>query len=154
MGPLGPKGKKPKKGGKGGGKNVTVEPLKAETDTKKLQEFCCGLNIWSEKAAEIFNIKEEDKEAFLWDPKLLLDINKLSLEDIDPDKNPELYWKKYELEKERAFDFYNDGKLWLEADKPHPGKINFISKFPGIEIKPRPEKLKVKIIRSAPYANQ
>ena len=29
---LGPKGKKPKKGGKGGGgKNVTVEPLKAET---------------------------------------------------------------------------------------------------------------------------
>ena len=28
----GPKGKKPKKGGKGGGgKNVTVEPLKAET---------------------------------------------------------------------------------------------------------------------------
>jgi len=29
--PLGPKGKKPKKGGKGGGKNVTVEPLKAET---------------------------------------------------------------------------------------------------------------------------
>merc|ERR1711990_586240 len=148
MGPLGPKGKKPKKGGKGGGKNVTVEPLKAETDTKKLQEFCCGLNIWSEKAAEIFNIKEEDKEAFLsdpklkakeeypdwlWDPELLLDINKLSLEDIDLD---------------------NDGKLWLEADKPHPGKINFISKFPGIEIKPRPEKFKVKIIRSAPYANQ
>ena len=78
-------------------------------DTKKLQEFCCGLNVWSEKAAEIFNIKEEDKEAFLsdpklkpkeeypdwlWDPELLLDINKLSLEDIDPDKNPELYWKK------------------------------------------------------------
>ena len=78
-------------------------------DTKKLQEFCCGLNVWSEKAAEIFNIKEEDKEAFLsdpklkakeeypdwlWDPELLIDINKLSLEDIDPDKNPELYWKK------------------------------------------------------------
>ena len=33
-------------------------------DTKKLQEFCCGLNISSEKAAEILNIKEEDKEAF------------------------------------------------------------------------------------------
>ena len=33
--PLGPKGKKPKKGGKGGGgKNVTVEPLKAETVRK------------------------------------------------------------------------------------------------------------------------
>jgi len=44
-----------------------------------------------------------------------------------------LYWKKFELEKERAFDFYNDGKLWLEADKPHPGKINFISKFPVMD---------------------
>ena len=39
-------------------------------DTKKLQEFCCGLNIWSEKAADIFNIKEEDKEIFLSDPKI------------------------------------------------------------------------------------
>ena len=82
-------------------------------DTKKLQEFCCGINVWSEKAAEIFNIKEEDKEAFLsdpklkakeeypdwlWDPELLIDINKLSLEDIDPDKNPELYWKKVKLQ--------------------------------------------------------
>merc|ERR1712131_323467 len=67
---LGPKGKKPKKAGKGGGKSATVEPLKAETDTKKLQEFCCGLNIWSEKAADIFNIKEEDKENFLSDPKI------------------------------------------------------------------------------------
>merc|ERR1719347_649032 len=91
----GPKGKKPKKGGKGGGKNVTVEPLKAQTDTNKLQEYCCGLNVWSEKAAEIFNIKEKDKEGFLadpklkpkeeypdwlWDPELLLDINQLKLE--------------------------------------------------------------------------
>merc|ERR1712183_313484 len=166
---LGPKKKAGKKGGKGGGKNVTVEPLKAEKDANKLQEFCCGLNIWSEKASEIFNVKEEDKEAFfsdpklkpkeeypdwLWDPELLLDINELTLEEIDQDKNPELYWKKYELEKQRLFDVYNDGKLWLEDSKPHPGKINFISKFPDIEIKPRSEKLKAKIIRSAPYANQ
>ena len=67
------------------------------------------MNIWSEKAADIFNVKEEDKEAFLadpklkpkeeypdwlWDPELLIDINTLSLEEIDPDQNPELYWKK------------------------------------------------------------
>ena len=37
--PLGPKGKKPKKGGKGGGKNVTVEPLKAETVRIRVPHF-------------------------------------------------------------------------------------------------------------------
>merc|ERR1712131_269027 len=82
---LGPKGKK---AGKGGGKSVTVEPLKAETDTKKLQEFCCGLNIRSEKAADIFNIKEEDKENFLSDPKIRP--KEEYPEEIDCDKNPEL----------------------------------------------------------------
>ena len=70
------------------------------------------MNIWSEKAADIFNVKAEDKEAFLadpklkpkeeypdwlWDPELLIDINTLSLEEIDPDKNPELYWKKVKI---------------------------------------------------------
>ena len=37
---------------------------------------------------------EEEYPDWLWDPEMLRDINKLSLEDIDPDKNPELYWKK------------------------------------------------------------
>ena len=37
---------------------------------------------------------KEEYPDWLWDPELLLDINKLSLEDIDPEKNPELYWKK------------------------------------------------------------
>ena len=80
---------------------------------EKLATHCCGLNIWSEKAAEIFNIPEEEIETFrddpkllpdeeypdwLWDPKLLIDIDDLKLEDIDKEIEPDLYWEKVMLQ--------------------------------------------------------
>ena len=154
-----------------------------------LATYCCGLNIWSEKAIDIFNIPDEEKETFradpklgedkdypewLWDPKLLLDIDTIKIEDIDQEKDPELYWKKvipvpvsttgrlptvnisfqFELEQTRYNEFYFDQNRFTEAERAHPANYEFISHFPDIEIKPRSQKLKDKIIRSAPYANQ
>ena len=74
---------------------------------EKLISHCCGLNIWSEKAIDIFSVPDEQKETFLddpklgekgdypdwlWDPILLVDLDNIELEDID--KNTELYWRK------------------------------------------------------------
>ena len=57
------------------------------------------------------------------------------------------------LESEYRELYYSEDKFY-EKDLPPLWKTEFISHFPDIEIKPRPKKLKNKIIKSAPYANQ
>ena len=177
---LGPKKKKGGKGG-GGGKQIVVKQRPASTvlgflsfdftlfmqDFEHIVTHCAGLNVWS-KAFD-FGLKEEDAETFfddpvlrpheeypewLFDPKLLLDLEKIELDDVDMNEDPEMYWKRFQIELDKHEHTYLSEKRWLEGNLEPPHVYTFLTHFPDIEIQPRPRKLKNKLIRSAPYANQ
>ena len=180
MASLGPKKKKGGKGG-GGGKQVVVKQRPASTvlwfssfyphahfqDFDHIVTHCSGLNVWAKTFD--FGLKEEDAETFfddpilrpheeypewLYDPKLLLDLSEIELNDVDINEDPEMYWKRFEIELEKHEHTYLSEKRWLEGNLEPPYVYTFLSQFPDIEIQPRPQKLKNKLIRSAPYANQ
>merc|ERR1712062_299017 len=148
---LGPKKKKGGKGG-GGGKQVVVKQREASKDFGKLSTHCCGLNIWNrdfdfgitdELAETFFNDPELKPDSeypeWLFDPRLLVDMDAIELGDLDMERDPELYWRRFELEVEKYNQFYYENKRWLESELKEPYVYNFISHFPDVKIKPRPQ---------------
>ena len=68
---------------------MTIERLYLFKDTTKLATFCCGINCWSEKAADIFNLTDEERETFFEEPKVCLHSlsKKLMLDPLDNGNN-------------------------------------------------------------------
>jgi hypothetical protein len=48
---------------------------------------------------------------------------------------------------------YSNPEKFQAQDHTNLYRSEFITKFPDVEIKPRPKKLKSKIVKAAPYAN-